>query len=608
MIRQATLIFTLLMVTASISNIQSASASGSWTWIRNIVTGDYGEAVVGTGTAVYIARGVKFYRYAPSSGSWAEMSPPPNPDSGDAFKTGTALAWDFGDHIYALYGAATSDNRRWFYRYSISGNSWDALANTSADQGEGDAMVWVSSESCIYATIGGEQRPTYFTRYEPASNSWSDAPSDPPAGMGDGASLIWTGGDHLYALRGEFLEDSALYDFWRYSLSDNIWTSMSNIPASPHNGGTGGVGDGGSLLYVGLWLPDYSDYVYALSGNQAYPESPAIPDNRTYRYTVSTNSWERLADLPFGVGYYVGCRLGYADNHIYAWQGTPSTWTGGGDDLARYEFPITDTAPPTTTHNYDGAWHKTDFSIILTATDDMSGVNQTFYRANNGPIRTVSINGHPFISTEGSNNTLEYWSVDNAGNLESPHKVLTEIKLDNTPPTIEEPSRTPEGDVHPDQEVRVSSNITDATSTVKNATLQYSLNDTGLWISLTMEPNSTSGRYEATIPSQQEGSTIRFKINAYDYADNSITRNGVDTVCVYTVIPEFPSATLLLILMLACVFSVCCIKKRAKPVHFYSQYFHAVSRMCAHVVTAHVIRLAWLLQPGSPMQCFHPFG
>ena len=45
-----------------------------------------------------------------------------------------------------------------------------------------------------------------------------------------------------------------------------------------------------------------------------------------------------MADLPFGIGYYVGCRLGYTEGHIYAWQGTPSTWPGGGDDLACYVF------------------------------------------------------------------------------------------------------------------------------------------------------------------------------------------------------------------------------------------------------------------------------
>jgi len=322
-------------------NVQDVLAVDSWVWVRDTVTGAYGEAVVGTGTVLYIARGTKFYRFLPADNIWAEMTDPPNPDAGDAFKTGTALAWDFGDHIYALYGAATDDSRRWFYRYSISQNSWQALANTTVEQGEGDAITWVGIDNCIYATIGGEQRPTYLMRYDPSTNSWSDTPADPPAGMGDGASLVWTGGDYLYALRGEFLEESPLYDFWCYSLSENAWVAMADIPADPHDGGVGGVGDGGSLLYVGLWLSSHADYIYALSGNQAYPENPSIPDNRTYRYTISMNSWERLVDLPFGVGHYVGCRLGYADGHIYAWQGAPSTWAGGGDDLARYRLAWT---------------------------------------------------------------------------------------------------------------------------------------------------------------------------------------------------------------------------------------------------------------------------
>ena len=316
-------------------NIPYVKADGSWVWVTDTVTGADGEAVVGTGDAIYIAKGTSFYRYNPADNSFTALADPPNPDSGDAFKTGTALAWDFGDYIYALYGAAGVDSRRWFYRYSISSNSWEALANTTAYQGEGDAITWVDIENCAYATIGGEQRPTYFVHYDPSTNSWSDEPADPPAGMGDGASLVWTGDDFIYALRGEFHETTALYDFWRYSLTDDAWAAMEDIPADPHGGGTGGVGDGGSLLYVGFWLSDYTDYIYALSGNQV----KETPDNRTYRYTISMNSWERLADLPFVVGDYVGCRLGYAEGHIYAWQGTPSTWEGGGDDLAYYVFP-----------------------------------------------------------------------------------------------------------------------------------------------------------------------------------------------------------------------------------------------------------------------------
>jgi len=332
------LLLSMLMFEFSVLHV---GALGPWVWVRDTVTGAYGEAVVGTNMDIYIARGNSFYRYRPSDDSFVELAAPPQPD-GAAFKTGTALAWndiEF-DYIYALYGAATGDSRRFFYRYSISSDSWERLPDTPVDQGEGDTITWAPIPLPIprlYATIGGEQRPTYFMTFEPGIMEWNpfgEDPADPPGGMGDGASLVWTGAHYLYALRGEFLETEPLYDFWCYSILDNTWTAMADIPAWPHSGGSGGVGDGGSLLYIPEWqLPGYGDYIYALSGNQAHPDG--IPDNRFYRYTISTNTWERLADLPFGVGYYVGSRLAYADGHIYAWQGTPSTWTGGGDDLAK---------------------------------------------------------------------------------------------------------------------------------------------------------------------------------------------------------------------------------------------------------------------------------
>lgn len=442
-------------------NIPYVKANGSWVWVRDTVTGAWGEAVVGTGDTIYVARKTSFYRYTPADNSWTALAAPPNPDSGDAFKTGTALAWDFSDYIYALYGAATVDSRRWFYRYSISGNSWQALAQTPADQGEGDAITY--NGTYIYATIGGEQRSTYFVRYDPSTNSWSDEPADPPLGMGDGASLVWTGGDFLYALRGEFDETTALYDFWRYSLTDDVWAVMADIPADPHDGGIGGVGDGGSLLYVGFWLSTYTDYIYALSGNQVNE----VPDNRTYRYTISMNSWERLADLLFEVGYYVGCRLGYADGHIYAWQGAPSTWTGGGDDLARYGLPV-----------------------------------------------------------------------------------------DSTPPTIGIPSRTPSGDVQPEQTVDISVDVTDVESGVKNVTLFYTINNGTSWENLPMNYNASTSLYEATILGQQAGTWVKFKIVAYDYAGNNSTKDGTEPYCIYQVVPEFPSFLILQLFMMATLVAV----------------------------------------------------
>ncbi len=91
-----------------------------------------------------------------------------------------------------------------------------------------------------------------------------------------------------------------------------------------------------------------------------------------------------------------------------------------------------DNVPPTTSHDYDGAWRTSDFTINLTATDS-SGISETYYRINGGPIQNISRDSKPRITIENRNNTLEYWSVDNAGNQETP-KMLTDIKLDKTVP------------------------------------------------------------------------------------------------------------------------------------------------------------------------------
>jgi len=107
--------------------------------------------------------------------------------------------------------------------------------------------------------------------------------------------------------------------------------------------------------------------------------------------------------------------------------------TIGGFFSSNSEGINLDDTPPITLDDYNGLWHTEDFIITLTATDDLSGVAEIYYEVNNGPTKTVNYDGQPYITTEGFNNTLEYWSIDKAGN-EEPHKILTEIKLDKTRP------------------------------------------------------------------------------------------------------------------------------------------------------------------------------
>ncbi len=92
-----------------------------------------------------------------------------------------------------------------------------------------------------------------------------------------------------------------------------------------------------------------------------------------------------------------------------------------------------DLRPPVTSNDYDNKLHNSDFQIALTAKDDLSGVANIYYKINDGSTKTVSEDGEPTISKENLNNTLEYWSIDNAGNEEN-HNFLLQIKLDRSPP------------------------------------------------------------------------------------------------------------------------------------------------------------------------------
>jgi large repetitive protein len=86
-----------------------------------------------------------------------------------------------------------------------------------------------------------------------------------------------------------------------------------------------------------------------------------------------------------------------------------------------------DENPPVTSSNAIEEWYKA-FTLELTATDDLSGVAQTFYSVNGSEYKK----GTSVVVTESGVNEVSFYSLDFAGNKE---KVKTvQVKIDNTPP------------------------------------------------------------------------------------------------------------------------------------------------------------------------------
>jgi len=328
----------------------SGGAVGDWRehsqWIEESNTtfpGGYGECVASDGAYLYILRQYNaihdpyFWRYDPSTGTWVNLSSNlPNID----FKNGLSIAYDYSGNFYVLAGSAYADgaSRVYFYKYNISTDTWSRLADTPHVQGAGDAIVYSGYDGMVYAFLGrahytGSYTPedgrySIFARYNLGTNSWEILKFPPWPGTDDGCSLAWTGGRYLYALEGEFYENYPINNFARYNIIEDSWENMSQISSSD------GVGDGGSLLWIGAFDSNYKDVIFALDGNGCN-ETPGY--NFTMYY-VTNDTWRFLDNLPYPVGDYVGNRLVYVDGKIWYWQGTPDSWVGGGIKICSYEY------------------------------------------------------------------------------------------------------------------------------------------------------------------------------------------------------------------------------------------------------------------------------
>ncbi len=95
-----------------------------------------------------------------------------------------------------------------------------------------------------------------------------------------------------------------------------------------------------------------------------------------------------------------------------------------------------DNTPPITVIYFNGTlgennWYVSDIIVTLKAIDDESGVDETYYRLNDGDWEVYV---EPFIVSDDGIHIIKYYSVDNAGNIE-------DIKsggfaIDQTPPIV----------------------------------------------------------------------------------------------------------------------------------------------------------------------------
>jgi hypothetical protein len=150
------------------------------------------------------------------------------------------------------------------------------------------------------------------------------------------------------------------------------------------------------------------------------------------------------------------------------------------------------------------------------------------------PVNTKLLDTSLSISSFGVDEENELYICDLNGKI---YKLIA--TADATLPSISTPVNMPL-EPTPDQEVTITVEVTDS-SGVQMVILSY--NDNGEYTNVTMSL-ITGNTYSADIPSMPDETEVRYRIIATDNLGNVAENDNLGLLYNYTVIPEFPSATI----------------------------------------------------------------
>jgi len=243
---------------------------------------------------LYIPRGANqttLYAYDLGAGSWSTLAAAPGSFNDD---TKGVVA---GSLLYFFRGSNTNT----FYSYNTGSNTWSTLANTPATVRFGGSLAYPGSGDYLYGTRGNTT--TAFWRYSISGNSWDDAavadlPTDTESSYG---SRLVSDGTDIYYFPG-----IGIKRFFKYEINSNTWTELSGLPFSPYYGSDMTYNNGKIIAMAGWYKTD------------------------VWEYTIATNSWRKLKNLP---GYLAQDLGPYAGASIDSDGSGSLYWTRGNNYL-----------------------------------------------------------------------------------------------------------------------------------------------------------------------------------------------------------------------------------------------------------------------------------
>ena len=170
-------------------------------------------------------------------------------------------------------------------------------------------------------------------------------------------------------------------------------------------------------------------------------------------------------------------------------------------------------------------WYRSAVQVSLSASDNVSGVNNSYYRIDGGAIQTYV---SPFSISANGQHTVEYWSMDNAGNSEATRSVSIDIDPIAPVVTATASPSTAKKSPHP-VTVTISGSVTAAISGAGSASYsvldEYGVTQPSGAVTLQVNGNYS---FSLSLPAtkhgtDKDGHLYTITVHGFDQAGNSTT-------------------------------------------------------------------------------------